>query len=127
MPPKETEENSSYSDDRIDWLKGRVIASLKLREDKWSKLMAEEYAVQLLLSFFETDEINLVFFFINQSDELFVSAHPPNVYKRKAMYFMKAPGIEKIDKPSAAVKDAGWTAMSDSLFYGDVAASVYLH
>ncbi|TNJ29607.1 Dynein heavy chain [Giardia muris] len=116
MPPKDLEDDS-FSDARLDWMKVRLQASLKIKDDKWRKLMGEEYAIQIALAFLETDDFPRIFFYSNARDDLCLTHLAPRSFKKKAVYFMRAPGVDRVDK----------TNMSNAIFYGDITPQIMSH
>ena len=115
MPPRE--DDDSFSDPRLDWLKVRLQASLKIKEDRWRKLMGEEYAIQIALAFFETDDFPRIFFYANSRDDLCITHLAPRSFKKKAIYFMRSANATRIDK----------TNIGEFVFYGDLTPNIISH
>ncbi|GIQ80006.1 dynein heavy chain [Kipferlia bialata] len=106
------QQEEKFADKRMEYLEKRVLMSLKLKADKWRRMLADEDSLQRLLTFLETDESRHCIFYINARDELAPSLGLPSTLRKKAVYFIKREGVEKLDA----------SQMASGLVYGDLSA-----
>ena len=90
---------------------------MKLKQDKWAKLIGNEEYKQLVLDFFEKQEHNILVIMQNSSGQLQPSYEFPASTKSKSVYFMKK------EKGMNIGKDNYKTALS----YGDLSYSPLEH
>ncbi|XP_030631015.1 dynein heavy chain 17, axonemal-like [Chanos chanos] len=92
LPVPWTDKNDrkmEVEDKRIDFLQEVTLKSLKLKQDKWQKLIAGEDNRTIINSFFEKSDVSNLIISLNTSSQLVASLSFPHTLKSKAVYFVK--------------------------------------
>lgn len=112
------DESGIMNDERFKWLKQRAVQSLRVKDDKWNRLMDDDDVTTTAITFFENEMIQTIFIYQNELDELVMSEHPPAriADKKKAVYFTKTAAFQKIEKNKTPAE----------IMYGDISDNVLL-
>ena len=94
---------------RILVLQQYCLGALKLKQDKWSKLIGTDESLALLATFLEKPESRLLVISLNPSGVLAPMTSFPPTNKNKAVYYMKK-AAEQLKKET----------MSSHLLVGDM-------
>ncbi|KAI8812367.1 dynein heavy chain and region D6 of dynein motor-domain-containing protein [Cladochytrium replicatum] len=89
---KDGEEESSpvvHVDPRVGWFEDRICNALKIKNDKWKKLILVQEYLEIIVKFLDLSENNTITFYLNQKEELVPAISFPPSLKRKAVYFLK--------------------------------------
>ncbi|XP_014668470.1 PREDICTED: LOW QUALITY PROTEIN: dynein beta chain, ciliary-like [Priapulus caudatus] len=97
-------------DSRLIFLREYVERTLKLKADKWQKLVSVEETKQLLTDFFEKCDYRQLVISANSTGALAATYAFPSGQKTKAVYFIKKSQKEPISKDK----------VKSSLFVGDL-------
>ncbi|KAJ3096963.1 hypothetical protein HDU97_005410 [Phlyctochytrium planicorne] len=84
----EGEEVQVMADPRVNWFEERVCSALKIKNDKWKKMLSANENIEILNHFLEQN-YNTVLFYLNQKDELLPAIDFPPFLKKKSIYFLK--------------------------------------
>nr|KAJ3421855.1 hypothetical protein HK105_002054 [Polyrhizophydium stewartii] len=85
-------------DARVQWFEERVCSSLKIKNDKWKKLISVGENVEIIYQFLDKD-FTTILFYLTQKEELLPAVNFPSQLKRKAIYFTKKrPGAQITEK-----------------------------
>jgi dynein heavy chain len=106
-------EDLEIGDSRIEFMALYVLKTLKLKNDKWTKLYALDENKVIIQEFLEKSDNNLLVFTMNAAQLLAMSYSYPSSIKTKSCYFAK-----KTKDPIG--KDVN---IKDALLYGDLSYS----
>ncbi|KAF6202116.1 hypothetical protein GE061_004514 [Apolygus lucorum] len=97
-------------DPRVDFLGNCVQKTMKLKPEKWTRLMGQEDYKNIVCDFLDTDKTNLLVITQNNAAQLIPSTSFPVLLKNKGAYFVK--------KNKGLVPK---TDISFNIIYGDLA------
>jgi hypothetical protein len=102
-------------DPRVVFMAFYTLKSLKLKSERWSKFYsASDENKNIIMNFFNKNEINIIFLSINQNQAIVISSAVPNQkLKSKSCYFAKK-------KPGPVSTEVN---IRDEILYGDISAS----
>ncbi|KAH6561308.1 hypothetical protein BASA62_009917 [Batrachochytrium salamandrivorans] len=87
-------------DVRVMWFEDKVCSSLKIKTDKWKKLISINENVETIYTFLDNNRTTILFY-LNQKEDLIPALDFPVSLKRRSVYFLKrrpgAPITEKLD------------------------------
>jgi dynein heavy chain len=83
------DEDKDIADFRMDFLQEYSLKTMKLKPDKWTKMMSQEDSTVLLMDFLEKAETRFLCIFVNQQSQMAPTDEFPTVNKTKAVYFVK--------------------------------------
>ncbi|XP_069510616.1 dynein axonemal heavy chain 9 [Ambystoma mexicanum] len=106
-----TEAEAPGPDGRLHFLEQAVLRSLRLKQDRWQKLLGTEEHRAALQAFVERPERGLLLLGLNAAGQLVPADHFPPGGKSKAVYFIK-----KGDEPLSAAGVRG-QVMTGELSY----------
>ena len=106
-----------FNDIRFEFISEYVLKTMKLKPDKWAKLVGNDEYRQYLMDFFEKQEHNILVIMQNNAAQLQPSYEFPSSTKSKSVYFMKK------EKGINVGKDNYKTALA----YGDLSYSPLDH
>ena len=106
-------EDLELSDSRVEFIAVYLLKTLKLKNDKWTKMYSVEDNKITIQEFLDKNEQSLLVFTLNSSSALMVGYSYPTQIKTKACYFAKK------NKESVG-KDLN---IKDALIYGDLSYS----
>ncbi|CAG7732677.1 unnamed protein product [Allacma fusca] len=102
-------------DARLDFLLDLLTRSLKIKLDKWTKMLLQEDYRTILLEFFDRDDVpNLLIVTLNAGGQLITASAFPTAAKAKGIYFMKK------DPSIPLMKDD--VNFKENLVYGELPA-----
>ncbi|RKO94585.1 dynein heavy chain and region D6 of dynein motor-domain-containing protein [Blyttiomyces helicus] len=81
------------ADARIAWFEERVCNALKIKSDKWKKMLTLPENIEALMRFVEThplSECGTLLFYLNIKDELIPTTTFPSSLKKKSIYFIRS-------------------------------------
>ncbi|OAJ37788.1 hypothetical protein BDEG_21780 [Batrachochytrium dendrobatidis JEL423] len=85
-------------DSRVMWFEDKVCNSLKIKNDKWKKLISVNENVATIYTFLDKD-CTTILFYLNQKEELIPLINFPAQLKRRSVYFLKKkPGAQIVEK-----------------------------
>ncbi|KAJ3191413.1 hypothetical protein HK101_007802 [Irineochytrium annulatum] len=84
----ETEEIQIHVDPRVNWFEDKVLNALKLKGDRWKKMITIPENIEILNHFLE-QEFNTLLFYLNQKEDLMPAVDFPPFLKKKSVYFLK--------------------------------------
>eukprot|EP00842_Homolaphlyctis_polyrhiza_P004027 jgi/Hompol1/4625/HPOL_003762-RA len=85
-------------DARVQWFEDRVCNGLKIKNDKWKKLISVGENVEIIYHFLDKDYTTILFY-LNQKEDLLPAVVFPSQLKRKSIYFIKKrPGAQITEK-----------------------------
>ncbi|KNC98871.1 dynein beta chain, flagellar outer arm [Spizellomyces punctatus DAOM BR117] len=89
-----------HIDGRVAWFEEKVCTALKVKNDKWKKMLMTPENVQTIVDFLDKD-YSTILFYLTQKEDLFPAIAFPGSLKKKSVYFLKhnvgAPITEKLD------------------------------
>jgi dynein heavy chain len=86
------------ADARVLWFEDKVCAALKLKNDKFKKLLSVGENVETIYQFLDKEH-NTLIFYLNQKEDLIPAVQFPSLLKKKSIYFLKRqPGASVVDK-----------------------------
>jgi dynein heavy chain len=100
-------------DSRIEFMAAYLLKTLKLKNDKWTKMYGIEDNKIMIIEFVEKPDQTLLVFSLNTGGALNVAYNYPNQFKSKLIYFAKR-GKEAIPKDQN---------IKEILNYGDLSYS----
>lgn len=106
-----------FNDIRFEFISEYVLKTMKLKVDKWAKLVGNDEYRQHMIDFFEKQEHNILVIMQNNAGQLQPSYEFPSSTKSKSVYFMKK------EKGINVGKDNIKTALT----YGDLSYSPLDH
>ena len=83
------EEAKDAADFRIDFLQEYALKTMKLKPDKWAKMMSQEETIVVLMEFLEKAENRFLCVYVNQQGQMMPTVDFPTANKAKAVYFIK--------------------------------------
>lgn len=95
----------------MDFLQNVTLKFLKLKPDKWQKLLASEENRTVVGNFFEKAEFGCLVLSLNSASQLTASLEFPQTNKNKAVCFLKK-GKEVINKDNIQYLSVGDVAPS---------------
>ncbi|KAI8914343.1 dynein heavy chain and region D6 of dynein motor-domain-containing protein [Gorgonomyces haynaldii] len=108
---KKEETQTLPVDARVMWFEDRVCGALKVKNDKFKKLISVQENVETIYHFLEKDYTTILFY-LNAKEELLPAVKFPSQLKRKSIYFLKKnPGAHITEK------------LENELMMGDLAAN----
>ncbi|KAI9353687.1 dynein heavy chain and region D6 of dynein motor-domain-containing protein [Obelidium mucronatum] len=75
-------------DARSYWFEDKVCAALKIKADKFKKMLTFPENIEIFGNFLEK-EYNTLLFYLNQKEELLPAVNFPSQLKKKSIYFLK--------------------------------------
>ncbi|KAG9396803.1 Dynein heavy chain and region D6 of dynein motor [Carpediemonas membranifera] len=115
MPSDDVDEG--FSDARTNWMRARVMTSMKLRESKWIDMTKDDSHVQTLLTFLETDTDRTLVVYIEAGDVVIPTVHFPEAFRKKSVYFTKLKNVSTVTGDN----------ISNELIYGELSTSPLDH
>jgi dynein heavy chain len=88
-PTKDAEEKVVKLDPRAEWLGEQIVAQLKLKSEKWDKLVSLQENCDIIQQFLDTSEVNTLLFILNARDDLTVTVNFPSSLKKKGAFVLK--------------------------------------
>ncbi|TPX70381.1 hypothetical protein SpCBS45565_g01824 [Spizellomyces sp. 'palustris'] len=89
-----------HIDGRVAWFEEKVCTALKVKNDKWKKMLMTPENAQTIVDFLDKD-YSTILFYLTQKEDLFPAIAFPGSLKKKSVYFLKhnvgAPITEKLD------------------------------
>ncbi|KAJ3249578.1 hypothetical protein HDU78_000105 [Chytriomyces hyalinus] len=82
------EEVQLHVDPRSYWFEEKVCTALKIKADKFKKMLTIAENIEIFGQFLEK-EFNTLLFFLNQKEELLPAVVFPSQLKKKSIYFLK--------------------------------------
>ncbi|KAI8853660.1 dynein heavy chain and region D6 of dynein motor-domain-containing protein [Chytridium lagenaria] len=82
------EEVQIHVDPRVGWFEEKVCSALKIKNDKWKKMISLGENIEILNHFLESGS-NTLLFYLNLKDELLPAVDFPPFLKKKSIYFLK--------------------------------------
>ena len=101
------------NDTRVEFVADYVLKTMKLKPDKWTKMYSQDENKQLIMEFFERNDLLNLIILANAAGQLTVQYGWPTNLKNKATYFVKK-NKETVGKDSP---------LRSSLLYGDLSYS----
>lgn len=83
------EEHKDAADVRIEFLQEYALKTMKLKPDKWAKMMSQEETIVVLMEFLEKAENRFLCVYVNQQSQMMPTVDFPTANKAKAVYFIK--------------------------------------
>ena len=83
------EEQKDAVDVRIEFLQDYALKTMKLKPDKWAKMMSQEETIVILMEFLEKAENRFLCVYVNQQGQMMPTIDFPTASKAKAVYFIK--------------------------------------
>ena len=83
------EEQKDVMDARMEFLQEYSLKTMKLKPDKWAKMMSQEESTVMLMDYLEKAETRFLCIFVNQQGQMMPTDEFPTVNKAKAVYFVK--------------------------------------
>lgn len=83
------EEQKDAVDVRIEFLQEYALKTMKLKPDKWAKMMSQEETIVILMEFLEKAENRFLCVYVNQQGQMMPTIDFPTANKAKAVYFIK--------------------------------------
>ena len=83
------EEAKDAADVRIEFLQEYALKTMKLKPDKWAKMMSQEETIVVLMEFLEKAENRFLCVYVNQQGQMLPTVDFPTANKAKAVYFIK--------------------------------------
>ncbi|TPX33478.1 hypothetical protein SmJEL517_g03633 [Synchytrium microbalum] len=76
-------------DPRCEWFSDRVCNALRLKNDKFKKMVSTQENWEAIVKFLDSSDVNTILFYLNARDELLPAINFPPQLKRKSVYFLK--------------------------------------
>jgi dynein heavy chain len=102
-------DEEGQNDPRIEFLQQYTLKTMKLKNDKWLKMMSQEENLVLVNEFMERGDRHIMVIYANASGQLVPMNTFPTTTKAKAVYFIK--------RSSESVKKENYKTL---LMFGDV-------
>eukprot|EP01135_Chromosphaera_perkinsii_P008680 Nk52_evm13s1444 gene=Nk52_evmTU13s1444 len=83
------EEVTEWIDPRAQWMSSIILSTLKLKDDKWTKLKNNDESRETILEFLDKKGTPSLIFYLNAKDELTPGLTPQRNMKKKSVYFTK--------------------------------------
>ena len=83
------EEQKDAGDFRVQFLQEYSLKTMKLKSDKWAKMMSQEETIVTLMEFLEKAENRFLCIYVNQQSQMVPTIDFPTANKTKAVYFVK--------------------------------------
>ncbi|KAJ1566553.1 hypothetical protein HK405_009349, partial [Cladochytrium tenue] len=87
-----------HVDTRLTWFEERVLNALKLKNDKWKKMVTIQENLEIMSSFLDK-EFGALLFYLSPKDELLPAVVFPPFLKKKSVYFLKNTPGQPVQSP----------------------------